>query len=74
MKTYKQCKATGKLKYPTEKIANDVRMILWGRDPSVDLSDLHVYKCEFCFAFHVGHESYYKKILDRENVYRVNKS
>jgi len=66
MTTYKECKATGKLKYPTEKDANRARMIMWHKDPHVVLDDLHSYKCEFCGQFHIGHKSYYEKIKQRE--------
>lgn len=59
--TFRTCKRTGKLRYKTEHEANKARMVLWGKDPSVDLQDLHSYTCEFCHDLHVGHKSYYEK-------------
>jgi len=57
----KTCSATDKTCYDTEKDANHARMRMWGRDPSVDLTDLLSYFCEECKFFHIGHRSYFLK-------------
>lgn len=59
----KICSKTSKVKYKDEKKANSARMRMWGRDPSVELKDLHAYKCEHCGLYHIGHLSYYLKTL-----------
>jgi hypothetical protein len=57
------CQITGKRKYSTEKEANRARIVLWGKDPSVDLSDLRYYICPACGKYHIGHYSFYLKHL-----------
>lgn len=54
-----QCQ--NKKKYGTLKNAERGRMNLWGADPRVELSDLHVYSCPICGYFHVGHKSKYER-------------
>lgn len=54
-----------KKKYNTENEAYRALMNLWGADPTVDLSDMHVYVCPMCNKFHVGHISKYAAKVEK---------
>lgn len=57
----KRCIKAKKTSYPTRRVAGQVLMKIWARDPSGDFRDLHVYKCPWADHWHVGHWSYYQK-------------
>lgn len=65
----KKCSKTGKSKIPTEKEAERARFRIWSHDTSADIYDLHVYKCDHCSTWHVGHKSYYAKELAKQMKY-----
>ena len=71
----KKCKQTRKTAYPNEKLAGKGLMYMRSHDPSADIFDLHVYKCEHGEHFHIGHRSYYEKLQERihENFSQVGK-
>lgn len=54
-----KCPRYGKRKYRTEEEANRGRWWIWSHDPSAKLDDLHVYLCELCNYWHIGHWSKY---------------
>lgn len=56
---------TPKTKFPSQKKAGRAMMRIISHT-SVDVFDLHTYKCE-CGSWHVGHKSYYQKKLERDN-------
>ena len=60
-----RCNATKKTIYLTEANAHKGLTLIWGADPSADINDLHVYRCEHCGFFHVGHMSSYIKYLEK---------
>jgi len=53
----KKCVKTKKTKFHTQILARKAMMWIWSHDPSADLRDLHVYECESCKGWHVGHFS-----------------
>ena len=59
------CGSTKKTMYLTEADAQKGMTLIWGADPTADLKDLHVYQCDFCKHFHVGHISAYQKYLEK---------
>lgn len=54
-----------KTMYITEADALKGMTLIWGADPTADIKDLHVYRCDFCKHFHVGHISAYQKYLEK---------
>lgn len=63
---YPHCKPENKTAYPDEDCARRGVTLIWGSDPSADLSDLHVYRCLYnADHFHIGHRSYYEKFLSK---------
>lgn len=60
----KKCSVTKKTMFTTEDKANRAKMRIWSHDPSADIMDLHSYLCEHCGKWHVGHISYYEKVLE----------
>lgn len=59
----KKCPVTRKTMFKKEEWANKAKMYIWSHDPQAKLEDLHVYPCDHCHTFHVGHISYYQKSL-----------
>lgn len=56
----RKCRRYNKVKYKTEAKAHKGLMWIWSHS-NEDMCDLHVYKCEFCGMWHVGHISKYEK-------------
>jgi len=65
-KKSKKCSKTGKSKFQTEKMAGRAMMRIWSHDRQADIYDLHVYRCPHCSTYHVGHQSYYAKELEKQ--------
>lgn len=63
----KKCKVQGKTKYATEDAARKGLTLSWGKDPSMNLKDMHTYLCPSCHTYHFGHISYYQKALEKQN-------
>jgi hypothetical protein len=61
-----KCSVTGKSMYNDMDIANKIKFRIWSRDPNADMNDLHVYRCPYCDAYHIGHKSYYEKSLKKK--------
>jgi hypothetical protein len=55
-----KCLRYEKTKYPTEEAAHRGLMWIWSHT-NEDMTDLHVYQCEFCNKWHVGHISKFEK-------------
>lgn len=70
----KKCKTTGKTQYATEKAANSGMMRMWSHDPKLDIKDVHVYQCPDCNGYHIGHKSYYQKVLQRQSEADISQS
>lgn len=64
-KSLPKCKTTKKTMFPTEKEAERARFRIWSHDPKADIFDLHVYSCDSCGKYHVGHRSYYEKSMEK---------
>jgi len=62
-KRHPRCIVQKKAMYTTEKEAGYAMRRAWSHDPSMDMTDIHVYKCPNCGFWHFGHISYYKKYL-----------
>lgn len=62
----KKCVHTRKTIYITEDLANRGKMWIWSRDPKADINDLHVYMCPHAMHYHIGHKSFYEKVLARQ--------
>lgn len=58
-----RCRRYNKVKYKTEEKAHEGLMWIWSH-ANEDMRDLHVYKCEFCNMWHVGHKSKYEKRMN----------
>lgn len=63
----KKCKATNKTRYTTQSKASRGMMYIISHDSSVNMFDLHTYKCDSCQGWHIGHVSYYQKALQKQN-------
>lgn len=61
----KQCPVQHKAMYPTFELASRAMMRVWGRDPSISMTDFHTYLCPHCSTYHFGHPSYYAEELKK---------
>ena len=70
-KSLPKCEKTGKSKFKNEAVANKAQFRIWSHDPSSNIYDMHVYQCEHCHQYHIGHLSKFLKKKENETNNRL---